>query len=177
MQLSRKQIIIIGVIIFIVVPVTAYIIFLVVNKEKPEEEYLKTAVSIVRDKDTGQIIEEANPNLTPQTSETRSVTIIGAEALVQQKILTTQLNVIKDSIADYAKTKLDGKFKTVTIRSEGLVNNAGVITTTLRLGQSDEIVPMTVTALDTGETRVVIEDPTNIRGGTYDSGATYFRGD
>jgi hypothetical protein len=177
MKLTRKKIIIGLVTLFVILPVIAYVIFLISNSGDKSEAYLKDAVLITRDKDTGSIISD-DPNLTEQGSEQRKTIIFGLETLIDAGVLTQQTTFIKDKLNSYAKDVLKGKYETLTIRPQDLVNTNGVFTSTLRLGQSETFIPVTITATNVGETRVVVtDDPDNTNGGSYDSGTTNFSAD
>jgi len=151
-------------------------IYYATHKEDPSQAYLKDAVQITHDIDTGELI-TVDPNLTSQTEGTRTVAILGVNKLVEENVLQEQISFVKDKLNEFSKQRLQNKYDTITIRPEGLVNNDDVITTTIRLGQSEEILPITITASRFGPTRIVIEDPSNKYGGQYDSGEVVFGAD
>lgn len=174
--MSRKRIAIVIVSVLAVIVIIAVIIKIATPQDDPKDAYLKKAVQTTIDKDTGEQITK-DPNLGPQSDETRAVTILGLEPVVQAGALGEQIDFIKDAINRFAKENLNNKYSTITVRPQNLVASDGVITTSIRLGQSDEILPITITAKNTGETQVVISDPSNKYGGSFDSDLTVFGAD
>lgn len=161
---------------FIAIVVTMIILSITTNKDS-SQVYLEDAVTITIDEDTGESAILDDPNLSNQEVENKGVVVFGLEELASRGVLRVQLIFIKDKIAEYANLKLGGVFESVTIRPQDLKEKDGVYTSSLRLGQTDELVPITITADFSGKTRVVITDPQNKHGGTYDSGIKVFTAD
>ena len=176
MDRKRKIIIIVTIAVLAVALIIAIIFKAISPTEDPKKAYLDSAIKTTIDKDTGDQI-TVDPNLGPQTDEARTVTILGMEAIVRTIYLSDQINYIKDAINTFSKERLDNKYETITIRPQDLLTNEGVTTTTIRLGQSDEILPIKIIANDIGETQVIISDPQNKYGGIYESKFTVFEGE
>ena len=175
--MNKKRIAIIVVIVIIFIGLGIWgIIKGVSDKNDKKNAYLKSAVQLTVDKDTGDQI-TVDPNLGPQTEETQPVTILGLEALINAGALDEQINFFKDQLNTFSSNRLHNKYTTITIRPQDLVTNDGVTTTSIRLGQTDDILPVTITAKNTGETQIIITDPSNKFGGTFDSGLTVFGAD
>ena len=170
--MTKKRIIII-VSVILLVGIIAIAVYYSSHKEDPTQAYLKDAVKITHDIDTGELVTE-DPNLANQTEDNRTIVILGIDKLVEENVLQEQINFVKDKLNEFSKQRLKNAYSTITIRPEGLVNNDDVITTTIRLGQSNEILPITITASRFGSTRIVIQDPDNKHGGQYDSGEVVF---
>lgn len=172
----RKIAVILAGSVLVVIVIVAIIINALNPTEDPKQAYLKSAVQTTIDKDTGaQIIND--PNLGGQSEEARAVIVLGMEEIIRTGALSEQTDLIKDSINVFSDTRLKNKYSTITIRPQGLVTSDGVTTTTIRLGQSDEILPIIITAKNTGETQIIIEDPSNKYGGRFDSELTVFGAD
>ena len=174
--MNRKKVLIIVGVILLIVAIIAIIVKTTTPKEDPKQAYLKSAIQTTIDKDTGAKI-TSDPNLGPQSEEARSVTILGMEPVIKAGALGEQVDFIKDAINTFSEKQLKSKYKTITIRPQDLVTTDGVTLTSIRLGQSDEILPITITAKNTGETQVVVDDPENKYGGKYDSGLNVFSAD
>lgn len=162
---DRRTLAIILVLVFVVVPVIVFILYLLFWQPKSPEVVLTQYT----DKDTGEVIDSYS-NIYPEKYGNSSINILGLVKLNQDTYSREQFLFIKDSIVQYGTENLKGKYSLLVVLPEPYVNNGGNITTRLRLGEGDESVPITVTALSSGETRVVITDPENKYGGSYDSG-------
>ena len=178
MYLTRRKIIIGIIIVFVILPIAAAVVYYLFfpKQDNKEEAYRDSTVAITRDKDTGVLLEN-DPNIR-DASEAREVIVLGLPQLIEQGLVATQVTFIKDQLDIYSKDILKNKYETLTIRPQDLVNNGGIFTSTIRLGQTDIILPITITALNTGESRIVITaDPDDPSSAAFDSGTTYFRGD
>lgn len=172
-DVTKKRLFIIGGIVLVIA-----IIFAIIGatNREPEETYIDRAAEVRVDQDTGELITD-DPNLTDQSVEKGAVLILGLEELSRLEILGSQIAVIKDEIQKFASERLDGKYESITIRPQDIVAEDSVTETTIRLGQSDILLPVIFTARQTGETRVEIFDPNNQVGGNYDSGETVIYGE
>jgi hypothetical protein len=168
MDTRRKLILIIvgGVIAAgVIVSIVAF-----VSRPRSNDAYLETAVPLVRDQDTGEVLVN-DPN-TVEPGETREVIVLGLENLYGFGLIESQVVTIRDRIIRFAEERLEGKYQTVTIRPQDIQSENGTIRTTIRLGDSDILLPITISTVDIGLLRVVIEDPSNTVGGTFDTGET-----
>ncbi|MDB5160605.1 MAG: hypothetical protein JWO99_868 [Candidatus Saccharibacteria bacterium] len=172
----RRVVIAVAIVVLIIILIVLAIVKAVSVKNDQKEAYLKSAVQLTVDKDTGDQI-TVDPNLGNQTVETQPVTVLGLEAIINAGALDEQINFVKDQLNTFSAARLNNKYATITVRPQGLTTADGVTSTTIRLGQSDDILPITITAKNTGETQVVITDPSNKFGGTFDSGLTIMGAD
>jgi len=174
--MNRKRIVIISLIVLAIIGLIIWAIVATQPKEDPSQNYLKDAVTFTVDEDTGERVSD-DPNLTDQSTDNRVVIILGVEELVSRDIVNAQIDYVKDTLNTYSKERLKNAYETITIRPQGLTYADGVITTTIRLGQTETVLPISMTLINTGETRVVVSDPDNKFGGTFDSGETNLSAD
>lgn len=166
---TRRKLILIIVIGTIALGVIISIIALL-TQPRANDAYLETAVPLVRDQDTGEVIVD-DPN-TVEPGEQREVIVLGLETLYDFGLIESEVIGIRDRIIRFAEERLDGKYQTITVRPQDIQSEDRTIRTTLRLGDSDILLPITINTVDIGLLRVVIEDPTNVAGGTFDTGET-----
>ncbi len=145
-------------------------IIALVSQPRSNNAYLETAVPLVRDQDTGEVLVN-DPN-TVEPGETREVIVLGLETLYDFGLIESQVVTIRDRIIRFAEERLEGKYQTITIRPQDIQSDNGTIRTTIRLGDSNTVLPITINTVDIGLLRVIIEDPTNAAGGTFDTGET-----
>jgi len=174
--MTRKRIVIISLIALAVIGLIVWAIIATSQKEDPSQAYLKDAVTFTVDEDTGERVYD-DPNLTDQSTDNRAVIVLGIEELIKRDVVNAQIDFVKDSLNTYSKERLGNKYETITIRPQGFSYVNGIITATIRLGQTDTILPVTITAINTGETRLVVYDQENKFGGTFDTGETNLSAD
>jgi len=174
--MTRKRIVIISLIVLAIIGLIIWAIAATQPKEDPSQNYLKDAVTFTVDEDTGERVSD-DPNLTDQSTDNRTVIVLGIEELINRNIVNAQIDYVKDTLNTYSKERLKNAYETITIRPQGLTYTDGVITTTIRLGQTETVLPISMTLINTGETRVVVSDPDNKFGGTFDSGGTNLSAD
>lgn len=104
----------------------------------------------VTDRDTGATLSIAPPEGVSEGAagpEFVGVPIFGLPELLEKlkddKGLYT--DYIRISIQDFAKQRLDNRYSTLTIRPQETRVDGSVITSTLRLGQGDDMLPITIT--------------------------------
>ena len=168
----NKKVLLISVIgLFIVI--VLFIVIYALTRPTPTDD----AITVVTDQDTGETI-VFNENRQVETSGNPSVVILGVEPLLNSELVPIQISFIREQIGVFADERLDDQYRTVTIIPESYRDNrSGTITGLLRLGQTEETVPFTFTASNTGETRVVINSNNEAYGGVFDSGETDFGAD
>lgn len=173
--MNRKTIIVI-ISVALVIGVITLIIYSVQRRDALKNAYLEDAVSLTVDQDTGETVVD-DPNLTPHPDGNTGVTLLGLEGVVKQGILDGQLQFIKEELARFYSERLNDTYKTLTIRPQELTKTNSVITSKLRLGDSNILLPIEITAFNDGQTRLIIRDPSNQVGGDFDSGDVTFYGD
>ncbi len=168
--MKRRRIIIILVIVLFVLPLVLIGLFYSAQRQGSPEKYIEEhAIRFTRDVDTKEVI-QSDPNKTPEGSGNAGVVVLGLEELVKNGVLPLQMIAIREAFGEFAKERLDGKYDSITVRPQDMTIQNGVFTTTLRVGQTDTLLPLTITAKNTGETSIYIDDPANEFGGPYDSG-------
>ncbi len=164
---KKKKILIITSIIIILFGVIPIIFFFFNRTSGNAESYIqREAVVMSRDKDTGERI-EYDKNRTAETDGNTPILVLGMEELIKKGVLALQVRVIREQLATFARERLKTKYESITLRPQDLKFQNGVVSSTIRLGESDFLLPITITAKNTGETQVIINDPNSIVGGTY----------
>lgn len=134
-------------------------------------------VEIITDVDTGEVV-LSDSNKYPDYDGTPRTVILGAEKLVESNLVTVQISFIRDQISLYNTSKMDSKYKTITIIPQDYKDDGqGNLTGRLRLGQGEDFVNFIITARNTGESQVIIKDTSKKYGGDFDSGLTVFEAD
>lgn len=150
---------------FVIVPI---IIFAIIKagEEKP------LPITEVTDKDTGQVV-TYDPNIQPERQASDiSVITLGLEPLVKANLPDVQLTAVRELFDEFSKERLNSQFKTVTIRPGGLAITDDRISSTLRLGETDEALAFEfkMTPYKGGRGMyLVVKDPQNKHGGDYRS--------
>lgn len=177
MKITRTKIIVALVIIFLVIPIIAALIYFSQQQEGSPETYIEEhAVEITVDQDTGEQI-LGGENAPRDAGADLGIAVFGTEQLVEMGLVYSQVTYIREILGEFAEDRLNGEYTTVTIRPQDLTYENGILHSTLRLGESDILLPLTITAMNTGETGVAIADPEGIVGGDFDSGVTNLAAD
>lgn len=134
-----------------------------------------TETIVYTDPDTGEVL-TSFPGVEPENVGNPEVTLLGMTQL-NNDLVRPQYNFIRDELSTYSQTVLNNQYSTMTILPDSYNNSNGSITCVIRLGKDeDNTINATIEALRTGETRLVITDPSGKFSG-YDSGETNFYGD
>ncbi|HJM04486.1 MAG TPA: hypothetical protein QF549_02535 [Candidatus Saccharimonadaceae bacterium] len=173
-DIKKRRILVIALLAGVVLIITT-IIFSFQNQPEPEA-YIEDAATVSIDQDTGERLID-DPHLVDQTVEGETIILLGSEPLIESGIFNSQLIIVREELTKFVNTRLNGEYSSITLRPQELVTEDGVTSGTIRLGSGDIILPITITSLVTGETRVVIEDPENSFGGNFDSGEILVYGD
>jgi len=134
------------------------------------DAFLETAIPISRDQDTGELV--TNDPRVQEPGETRVVLVLGLENLFDYGMFERQVVTVREKIEQFSVERLDGKYDTLTLRPQNVAITITTYATTIRLGDTNILLPITITATDEGLVRVVIDDPNNSVGGSFDSGET-----
>ena len=139
----------------------------------------KKDTSVIKDQDTGEIL-QLNPEFSQQTGgglEFKSpVTLFGISHLSETIIIENNgstgayFDTIKNALWEYSKNRLDDSFTTITVRPQDIKVDGNTITGSLRLGQTDEIIPLLITKTDSDENAIVTinkEGESNQYGGVF----------
>lgn len=137
-------------------------------RQAPIAEIEARATEVTTNQDTGELIEN-DPNVTPESNNERSVALYGfADLIDSEELFDGDVNFITYHFEQYAANELKGEYSSFTIRPQGLKSEGGVITTTLRLGDTDILLPLRIQLLDNKESRLQITGREGIP--SYDSG-------
>jgi len=172
--MTRRRLIIILLLVFIVLPLISFIIYLSLNGGRATVGQEVT----YKDKDTGETVSTFS-GVQEESEGNPDVLILGLTEL-NSDVLKVHFNFIRDSINTYSNERLKGAYKVIAfLPNDYKSDGQGNISSTLRLGEEGSVtVPIKITASRyTGEVRVVIEDPENKFGGQYDSGINVFTAD
>jgi len=150
----RTQIII--VILFALGIVAIIVSFVVVKLNPPTEQ------GILRDKDTNEIVIVGHTGYVG----TKLLPIFGENNLYTQGVTKKQFKSIRHSLEQFMSTRLDSKYDSLTVRPQDLKISGSVVSTSLRLGQSETTLPVTIT-LSQDAAIVRITDSTGKLGGDY----------
>lgn len=150
----RRQIIIVALLAFGII---AIVVSFVVTKLNPPAEQ-----GILRDKDTNEIVIVGHTGYVGATL----LPIFGENNLYTQGVAKKQFKSIRHSLEQFMGTKLDNKYDSLTVRPQDLKVSGNIITTSLRLGQSDTTLPISIT-LSQDAAIVRITDSTGGLGGNY----------
>lgn len=149
-------------ILFIVlsIMVAGVLIFLTINSLSSTPS--KVTTNIITDKDTGEKYDPKYAVKTGAPSAKISDTILfGIEPLIatvrQSELKETGGFILatKEALWKFSSDRLDNSFTSLTFRPQDTVINGNVITSTVRLGQSDTIVPITVSITKNKKTAIV----------------------
>ena len=121
----------------------------------------------VRDKDTGEIISLVNTDTELSSNSagseyTFTTPIVGLIDFIKAIEGNTGLytDSVRPALQEYANNYLNKKYSTITIRPQTTKVENGVITGTIRLGQTDEIEAFTMTPSSTKKSMVLrIKNP------------------
>ncbi len=159
--MNNKRLIIIGsvVALFIIIGLVLLGIYKPTEKDK------------VTDRDTGETV-SLIPDSTGASSDLSGIPVVGLSDLTQtirsKSSPGLYTNYIGTAIRAFAKSRLDNKFTTITIRPQGTEIEGLVIKSSIRLGQSDTTLPITITRSGNNKSMVLrIVDKDNKYGGDY----------
>lgn len=170
----RKKVILIVCFLFIFIAVVVAVWWFV-SLPKANENYINEASSLYKDKDTGEVLLN-DPNI-QEPQERRSVIVLGVEDLTKKGYLSKSIVVLRKNLELFAAERLGGAYQTITIRPQDTRISQNGFFSTIRLGETDIFLPIEVTFVDNGVSRVVVRDPLLVVGGDYDSGELSVRAD
>lgn len=138
--------------------------------------------TIITDKDTGETI-DLSPSDTPETDLGPNpvglddvgggLPIFGYLELVE-KILANDkdgiyTNSIRPGFNNFTSSRLGDKYESITvIPYDTIIESSGTIKVSIRLGQTDETLPVTITPTESGESMIFkVSDSENKHGGPF----------
>jgi hypothetical protein len=171
--MSRRKIIILLLLIFVVLPLVSFGLYLIFGGGKSNTTGQEVTYI---DKDTEEQVSTFE-GVNKESVGNTEVLLLGLTPL-NNDLLKFQYNFVREQIGEYAKVRLNNTYDIIALLPESYRNNKGVISGLLRLGkEGNTTVPITITSSNRGDVRVIIDDPENKFGGQYDSGMVSFYGD
>lgn len=163
-QPSSKRIILI--VVGVVVALIG-VIALIIWQQRTSPEYTTEEV----DQDTGEVFRSA-PNREPETAgpEGSSVMIRGGYVLLDNGFTQDQHNLVATELEKVGQEKLGSKYPFITIRPQDVKREQNLLTTTIRLGESDTLLPIQIKYYELYKVEITITDRGNVLGGDYSSG-------
>jgi hypothetical protein len=172
--MSRRKIIIFLLILFVILPLISFGLYLIFGSNRSQ---VTGREEVYVDKDSGETVSTFE-GINPETEGNTEVLLLGITRL-NEDLLKPHYSFVKEHLNIYARTRLDNKYDTLTLLSQGYTMKNETITGLFRLGKGgNKTVPVSITASDTtGAVRLIIDDPNNEFGGRYDSGTEIFGAD
>lgn len=154
--------------IFGIVAILAVIVFvifaIVSNRQKPS--YTESVI----DKDTGETL-YTDPNKTPeQYGLNKEPILLGTSVLFDNGVTQAQFAKAREALNTYSSKNLHNKYPLLKILPAYVQANTGIITTKLRLGDTDQLVDISFKFANLETIQIIIDDPSGKQGGNYDSG-------
>jgi hypothetical protein len=163
--MSQRQKIILGSILAIIIIVP--IIWWTVSRTTSDS-------SIITDRDTGEVFNpEVNSEDTGGGSNVVSpVILFGIEPFTEKQLELSSsvgyVNSVKAALWDFSQKRLDDEFSSLTLRPNGLSVSDNEIRGTVRLGQTDAIIPVIIRPNTTGGDAIItLNEDGSQYGGTY----------
>lgn len=160
---AKKLLVIIGGAILVI----GAIVVLVIINQRQSPGYTEVTV----DQDTGEVYTDF-PNRAPETegSGSSSVIIGGGSLLLDNGFTQDQYNLVANNLLRVAQERLGGEYSRITFRPSDLKLEQNKLSTTLRLGDSDILLPISIKYYELYKVQIFITDRDNVLGGDYDSG-------
>lgn len=157
---------------FIVIAVVIGIILLIaffIFQQRQADTYSEVEV----DQDTGEVY-VTYPNREPEAINEQGATggliVGGSSVLLENGLTQDQYNLVSQALTKFSSERLDDKYQRLTLRPQDLKNEQNKISTTLRLGNTDTLLPISIKYYDLYKVEVTIFDKSNVIGGTFESG-------
>lgn len=106
--------------------------------------------TIVTDRDTGEVYDPSvnNDNTGGGSNAVSSTQLFGIQPLTDKLLSSNEkvgyINSVKEALWQFSKERLNDKFTSITLRPDGLVITDTEISGTIRLGQTNETLPITI---------------------------------
>lgn len=160
---AKKILLFVGGVIVVVIVVAA--IFLM--NQRRSADYSEVTI----DQDTGEAYVEF-PNRAPEAegSGGDAVIIGGGSLLLNNGFTQDQYNLVANSLLQMSRERLSNKYSRITFRPSDLKLEQNKLSTTLRLGTSNILLPVSIKYYELTKVEVHVDDRENALGGSYDSG-------
>jgi hypothetical protein len=152
-----------GVIVVVVVVVAA--IFLMNQRQSPD--YSEVTI----DQDTGEAYVDF-PNREPETEGSGGSTVIigGGSLLLDSGFTQDQYNLVANSLLQMSRERLSDEYDRITFRPSDVKLEQNNLSTTIRLGDSDTLLPISIRYYELSKVEVHVSDRDNVLGGDFNSG-------
>lgn len=164
--MNRRSITITIIVLFILVLI-GYWAFTSVSRQSSTN-------TVIRDKDTGEIFDSGENNIQTGGSGTNTGkgVLFGIEPLtnklIQEKRGVAYIESVRQALWDFNKQRADNKLKSITVRPQDVTLNINTITASIRLDQSDTILPIIIQPSTTNNAAIItINKDGDSYGGTF----------
>lgn len=159
----KKVLLFVGGVIVLVVVVAA--VFL--TNQRRSADYSEVTI----DQDTGEAYVEF-PNRAPETEGggDSAVIIGGGSLLLDNGFTQDQYNLVANSILQMSRERLSDKYSRITFRPSDVKVEQNKLSTTIRLGDSDTLLPISIKYYELSKVEIHVSDRNNALGGDFDSG-------
>lgn len=164
--MNRRSVTITTIILFILVLV-GYWAFTSVNRQSSTD-------TIIRDKDTGEVFDSSENNIQTGGSGTNTGkgVLFGIEPLtnklIQEKRGVAYIESVRQALWDFNKQRADNKLKSITVRPQDVSLDIDTIKASIRLDQSDTILPIIIQPSSTNNAAIItINKDGDSYGGTF----------
>lgn len=162
---------IIAFICLVIVVIGGIILFATMGQKNSSSN---TSGSTITDRDTGETVtpgDNAGISIGSAGSEFVSNTLVLGLTNLVSKLQSNSgkyTDYIRPAIQDFSHTRLNDRFSTITIRPQDLSISGNSIKSTIRLGQGDEILPISIEISSNKQSAIIkITDKTKKYGGDY----------
>lgn len=151
--MNRRSITITIIVLFILVLV-GYWAFTAVSRQSSTD-------TVIRDKDTGEVFNSGENNIQTGGSGTNTGkgVLFGIEPLtnklIQEKRGVAYIESVRQALWDFNKQRADNQLKNITIRPQDITLTPDRITATIRLDQSDTILPIIIQPSSTNNAAII----------------------
>lgn len=151
--MNRRTILITLIVLFIVLPVAFWGIS-AINRQSSTD-------TVIRDKDTGEVFDSRENAVQTGGSgvETGTGVLFGIEPLtdqlIKEKRSVSYVDSLKQALWDFNKQRADNKFKSITMRPQDLKITDTIITGSIRIDQTDTMLPISIQPSRTNAAAIV----------------------
>lgn len=159
----KKILLFVGGVIALVIVVAA--VFLMNQRRSPD--YSEVTI----DQDTGEAYVEF-PNRAPETEGSGGSTVVigGGSLLLDNGFTQDQYNLVANSLLQMSRERLSDEYGRITFRPSDVKVEQNKLSTTIRLGTSDTLLPISIKYYELSKVEVHVSDRNNVLGGDFDSG-------
>lgn len=160
---SKKLILIVIGVIVVLIGIVAIVLW----QQRTSPEYATEEV----DQDTGEVF-RSTPNRAPENNGQPAETVMvrGGYVLLDNGFTQDQHNLVASELEKIGKDKLGSKYPFITIRPQDVQREQNLLTTTIRLGESDTLLPIQIKYYELYKVEIAITDQGGVLGGDYNSG-------